>query len=59
MKEQTMEDPNGNKVVSSPIIHPKFKSTSKRSMPVCTSLLLAWSDKGSTGTKKQTIVPGN
>ena len=37
MKEQSMKDTNGNKVVLPPIIFPKFKSTSKCPVPACTS----------------------
>ena len=32
-----MEDPNGNKVVLTPVIFPNLKSTSKIPVPACTS----------------------
>ena len=52
-----MDEPNGNKVFLPPIIWPKLKSTSKWPVYDCTSWLLERSNKRSTGTKKQTILP--
>ena len=52
-----MEEPNENEVVLPPFICPGLKSTSKYPVPACTTCLLSQSNKISTGTKKQTIIP--
>ena len=57
MKDQTMEDPNGNSFVLPPVTRPKLKSTSKFPVAACTSCLLSGPKKRSIGTKKQIIVP--
>ena len=57
MKEQKIDEPNGNKFVVPPFICPKMKSSPKWPVPTCTSCLLACSKKRLIETKKQTIVP--
>ena len=48
-----MEDPNGNKIVLTPVIDPKLKSTYKCPVPAFTLCLLARSKKKSIGTKQK------
>ena len=57
MKEQIVEYPNENKFFLSSVIFPKFKSNSKFPVHGFSPCLLGQSNKISTGTKKQNIVP--